>query len=90
MAKKESKKVLSGVKPVKLITDEVLGTEAITPITNPTNDDPEFEQYFILEGLNTPQTLSQYQTQVITNFVKIFAVVVAAIICLYLGIKVFG
>lgn len=90
MAKKESKKVLSGIKPVKLITDEVLGTESIVPPTEDVND-PERMGFLIIEGLpSNTAPLSSYQTEFVVNCIKIFAVVVAAIICLYLGIKVFG
>lgn len=90
MAKKQAKKVLSGIKSVKLISDEVLGTEAIITTKEDVND-PERMGFFIVEGL-PPDTspLSSYQTEFVVSCIKIFAVGVAAIICMYLGIKVFG
>lgn len=90
MAKKESKKVLSGVKSVKLISDEVLGTEAIVSTTEDVND-LERMGFITIEGLpSNTAPLSSYQTEFVVNCIKIFAVGVAAIICMYLGIKVFG
>ena len=90
MAKKQSKKVLSGVKSVKLISDEVLGTEAIIPAIEDVND-PERMGFITIEGLpSNTSPLSSYQTEFVVSCIKIFAVGVAAIICMYLGIKVFG
>lgn len=90
MAKKESKKVLSGVKASKLIELPKKDYVPSLPEVEDVND-PERNGFLTIEELpaNTPP-LSSVHTTLLYNALKVILVVIAAVICIRLAYQVFS
>lgn len=91
MAKKESKKVLSGVKPSKLIDLPQKDFVPTIPTIEEDVNDPERNGFLTIEDIpaNTPP-LSPVHINLLYNVVKIVLVVIIAVICLRLAYQVFS